>query len=472
MPSNLENTLEEDVGDNDPTIADFVDERPEHVKILEQYRKGDMWKQIDKSEKDTDNSDASQPRQRNRHDSGSDASPPRRKRHDSDSDVSPPRRKRHDSDSDLSPPRTKNGKQSSIKNKSPVRKRHDSDSDQSPPRRKRHDSDLSPPRKRHNTQQLGNKYISPVRKSRHDSDSDQSLPRRKRHDSDSDQSPPRRQRKASDSDQSPPRRKNKNVTKKDSDQSPPRRKRNDSDSDQSPPRKKRNDSDSDQSPPRRKNINAHKTDDKGRARKTLGGATAGLSSAKEMKMEADKMKRREKEMFDKIGDDVLGKNSTTVFRDKSGKRRNIKEERLEQREMESKKADEEEKYMKWGKGLAQQDMQQKMVDETVHEMSKPLARYKDDEDLDAMLKEQDREGDPMLAYMKKKKAKENTGGRAKPEKPRYRGPQPPLNRYSIWPGYRWDGVDRSNGFEKEYFSKQSNKKAVEAMRYKWSVEDM
>ena len=43
---------------------------------------------------------------------------------------------------------------------------------------------------------------------------------------------------------------------------------------------------------------------------------------------------------------------------------------------------------------------EKAMDEE-YEMSKPLARYADDEDLDKMLKERRRDGDPMLIFMKK-----------------------------------------------------------------------
>ena len=45
--------------------------------------------------------------------------------------------------------------------------------------------------------------------------------------------------------------------------------------------------------------------------------------------------------------------------------------------------------------------QQKLEDE-LYEMSKPLARYADDEDLERMLKDREREGDPMLKFIKKK----------------------------------------------------------------------
>lgn len=56
-------------------------------------------------------------------------------------------------------------------------------------------------------------------------------------------------------------------------------------------------------------------------------------------------------------------------------------------------------------------------------------------------------------------------------KPQYEGEFMP-NRFGIPPGHRWDGVDRSNGYEKQWFTVQNSKKAVEEEVYKWSTEDM
>ena len=56
--------------------------------------------------------------------------------------------------------------------------------------------------------------------------------------------------------------------------------------------------------------------------------------------------------------------------------------------------------------------QEKAVDD-LYEMSKPLARYRDDEDLEALLKERDRAGDPMLVFIKKKEKITGRDGRPK-----------------------------------------------------------
>ncbi|XP_070548081.1 BUD13 homolog [Ptychodera flava] len=414
--------------DEAPQVVGMIDERPEEVIQLEKYQAGNKWKQMGRREEAISDS----PSPRRRHDSDSDQSPVRkghRQRHDSDDDMSPPRRTRHDSDSDLSPPRGRSDKKKS---------RHDSS-----------DSDLSPPRAKTSQSK------SSARRQRHDSDSD----------SDPDLSPPRTHSgsRQYDSDQSPPRRSRQKSDHKsrnsDSDQSPPRKgKRR---------RKGRHDSDSDQSPPRKHSLGG----DSKKPTKTLSGTKAGLSDAATLRRENEERRIREKEMFAKMSRDVSGQDAETVYRDKGGRKRNLKLEKIKEREEEAKKAEEVEKYMEWGRGVAQTKTARDTAEDHVYEMSKPLARYRDDKDLDEMLKEKDREGDPMLAFLKKKQAKKAEKAGI-PEKPRYKGPEPPPNRFNIWPGYRWDGVDRSNGYEKKWFQKKNDKKAMTEIAYKWSIEDM
>nr|KAF6342551.1 BUD13-like protein [Pipistrellus kuhlii] len=476
-----------------------------------------------------DSPDPSPPR-RVRHDSP-DPSPPRRVRHDSP-DPSPPRRVRHDSP-DPSPPRRvrhdspdpsllrKHYRPSGV---SPRRARHDTP-DPSPPRRAHHSSsDISPQRKARNSspdtsqprRTLDSLDTSKLRRARHDSPdsppdvphslhrtksskaperassktsphrkgpgpSHPSAPKNSKYECDSDLSPPRKRqakfhygnkqheskgdsRKASDSDLSPPRKKPSSRPQgSDSDLSPPRNRprHHSSDSDLSPPRRKRRakSSDSDLSPPRRAQPLGKK------AAHMYSGAKTGLVLT-DIQREQQELQERDQGT---MALEAEFQYAETVFRDKSGRKRNLKLERLEQRRRLEKNSERDELYAKWGKGLVQSQQQQQNVEDAIKEMQKPLARYIDDEDLDRMLREQEREGDPMANFIKKNKAKEN---KDKKVRPRYSGPAPPPNRFNIWPGYRWDGVDRSNGFEQKRFARLASKKAVEELAYKWSVEDM
>eukprot|EP00076_Gallus_gallus_P033445 XP_024998983.1 BUD13 homolog [Gallus gallus] len=199
--------------------------------------------------------------------------------------------------------------------------------------------------------------------------------------------------------------------------------------------------------------------------KMMSGVRAGLVSADVLWREQQELRKQERSSKHL---EEESRHTETIFRDKSGRKRDLVQERLEQQQKDEAKSERDEQYARWGRGLAQGRQQQQNVEDAIKEMQKPLARYIDDEDLDRMLREQEREGDPMAEFIRKRKAKES---KEKKEKPRYSGPAPPLNRFNIWPGHRWDGVDRSNGFEQQFFARMANKKAAQEFAYKWSIED-
>ncbi|XP_068696582.1 BUD13 homolog [Montipora foliosa] len=116
-------------------------------------------------------------------------------------------------------------------------------------------------------------------------------------------------------------------------------------------------------------------------------------------------------MYSKMDPSTSGKGSETVYRDKMGRKKDIKMDRIKRREEERKELEDSEKFMELGRGVVQTKETQDKVADYLHEVDKPLARYRDDKDLEEMLKDQEREEDPMLVYMKQKKKKTRHQGR-------------------------------------------------------------
>ena len=45
-------------------------------------------------------------------------------------------------------------------------------------------------------------------------------------------------------------------------------------------------------------------------------------------------------------------------------------------------------------------------------------------------------------------------------------------RFHIFPGYRWDGIDRGNKYEHKILTKSNDRTALKEDEYRWSVSDM
>lgn len=159
----------------------------------------------------------------------------------------------------------------------------------------------------------------------------------------------------------------------------------------------------------------------------------------------------------------------TVFRDKTGRAKNILDKRIADDEAARKKLENKEKWDKWSAGISTSERKKDYDENLQHEMNKPLARLADDEDLNNYQKSITRLDDPMLKYFKNKeeKARKKQG-----HYPEYKGVVTNPNRFNIRPGYRWDGVDRSNNFEKKYFDKQSSLKSLREHEIRFMTEDM
>ncbi|XP_054794998.1 uncharacterized protein LOC129300446 [Prosopis cineraria] len=386
------------------------------------------------------------------------------------------------------------------------------------------DTDLSPPRQRSIRYDTPSPEHAPKLVHPRDKGSDLSLPRKQSAQSVT-LSPARKFRpldsRIEDTDLSPPRQRHKDCGKREMetaelhDISPPQQGHHDShyqeclhkslELDLSPPRKRRNDMGGrgladpspshshspsarvvshpslspDLSPPRKK----QKEVDVPTSVKNL---KTGLISGRDIREEINKKKKDDWLRFKQMDPNISGRGAEPVYRDKIKGERISKEEYLKSKQKIEEKP--KEKEIEWGKGLAQKREAEAKLKELELEKDRPFARTRDDPELDIMLKERVRWGDPMAHLVKKKYPAPvipNLGDGDKMQESGFivpqdipdhswlkRGLDAAPNRYGIRPGRHWDGVDRSNGFEKELFKRMNEKRSRDKEAYLWSVSDM
>jgi len=158
----------------------------------------------------------------------------------------------------------------------------------------------------------------------------------------------------------------------------------------------------------------------------------------------------------------------TIYRDAEGKKIDTKQMRAEEKRRQARELEKKMKKMEWGKGLVQRQDRKNDAEELNKIASQPFARTIDDKELNDELKGKQRWNDPAAGFL----TKPSDSSSAKSTKPKYSGPPPPPNRYGIPPGFRWDGVDRSNGFEKKLFQTGNDQKRLRAEAYNYSVDEM
>ncbi|KAK9667898.1 hypothetical protein RND81_13G018900 [Saponaria officinalis] len=441
-PVNLEEEEEDEPG-VEPQVDEDVNLK--YIKRLEQLKArgshnrisedGSGWVSVSET-----------PKSSNTFNVTSDSSPPRKRQTRFDTPSPEPGRNPSRPNSDLSPPRRDNSP-------SPAPRGGREASDLSPPRQRRKVRDSPSPQRVSKTVKDSIVDLSPPRKRsrRYDSPSPEPI--------NSDLSPPRRQGRSQIS-PSPVTARKSSVSVAD-DLSPPRRSRALKSSDSR--------GSEDLSPPRKKNSD----------KKT------GLITGKDVREEIAKIKKDEWSRFNEMDASASGRGAEAVYRFKG--KRVSKDEYLKLTKKQE-KPKEEEKKLEWGKGLAQKREAEANLQEMELEKAKPFARSRDDPDLDKMMKDRVRWGDPMAHLVKRKQSElvlPDIGDNEKMKESGFIVPQDipshswlkrgldfEPNRYGIKPGRHWDGVNRSTGYEKQLFKRTNEKRATDREAYLWSVSDM
>ncbi len=203
------------------------------------------------------------------------------------------------------------------------------------------------------------------------------------------------------------------------------------------------------------------------------GAHAGLQSAEAVTAQLRRKALAERQRFEAEGDEHSGRGQETIYRDASGRIINVAMKRAEARKKAEEEAAKKAEELEAQKGDVQRREAERRREEIKEARFLGVGRSVDDVQMNEELRERERWDDPMAGMLSSRRKGKGDGGGAgggSSGKQVYKGGFMP-NRYGIRPGWRWDGVDRSNGFEKEYFAARNRRKNLKELDYAWQMDE-
>lgn len=208
------------------------------------------------------------------------------------------------------------------------------------------------------------------------------------------------------------------------------------------------------------------------------GTHAGLQTAAAVSAQLEARRRAERAEFEATTGGKQHKERETVYRDATGRRVDLAWKRAEARREADAAREKDEAARRALRGDVQRREAEDRRDALLDARTMKFARDADDEDMNAEMKGQARWGDTMAQFVggggggggggeKNNTSKKKKGVKGRPV---YQGAAPP-NRYGIRPGYRWDGVDRGNGFEAERFKAINRRERNKGLEYSWQMDE-
>ncbi|WFD35985.1 Pre-mRNA-splicing factor cwc26 [Malassezia cuniculi] len=197
---------------------------------------------------------------------------------------------------------------------------------------------------------------------------------------------------------------------------------------------------------------------------------AGLMTREEIRAQREARRAAEEAQREK---EIEEDPHETVYRDEQGRRIDVAEQERITREALEAEAQKEKERATWTQGLAQRREREAQDAELRKLRAEGFTRYvfisltsdANDTRMNEALRDREHWDDPARAYLTRKRGPRVT-------RPQYKGPPPPPNRFGIKPGYRWDGVDRGNGFERKLFAAISERERRRETSQSWAMQDM